>query len=221
MEKWIYSGDVNWVDYGGKWIRKVSPGTFQIIEFMNMDEACGRDNEGQSKYSVELDLVDLNAIGPKEVASALSYIGAEGEKWESDSIREITTAEALHSYGCKAPIEQWNGNNARKLLREARSMAHSLARAASALAERMDRPVNAIGSTAAEYMRGDINAAISRGVASADPRALLIAKMQDAATIPCVECKGLGAVLYGDETCPVCQGRGKVVNTIGGPTPAR
>jgi hypothetical protein len=31
----------------------------------------------------------------------------------------------------------------------------------------------------------------------------------------------LGAVLYGDETCPVCKGRGKVVQTLGGLQPAR
>jgi hypothetical protein len=41
----------------------------------------------------------------------------------------------------------------------------------------MQRPVNALGSTAAEYMRGDLDSAMQRGCEAGDPTARLVAKM--------------------------------------------
>ena len=56
---------------------------------------------------------------------------------------------------------------------EARLLSHDV----NELENRMAKPVNAIGSTAAEYMVGDINSAILRGVSEGDPKAELMLKI--------------------------------------------
>lgn len=45
------------------------------------------------------------------------------------------------------------------------------------MSERMERPVNKIGSTAAEYMTGDMRSAVLRGVANNDVAAEILLKM--------------------------------------------
>jgi hypothetical protein len=52
-----------------------------------------------------------------------------------------------------------------------------LATNTEAYEDRMDRPVNGIGSTAREFAVGDISSPILRGICEGDPRAELMAKM--------------------------------------------
>ena len=84
--------------------------------------------------------------------------------------------EALASYGAVAPLEQWAGSNARKLLAEARSESRSLDDPDKYEAA-MSRPVNRLGSTAREYAAGDFDSAIERGLARNDMSAQIMAKM--------------------------------------------
>jgi hypothetical protein len=167
--KWHYVGDVNMLDYGGKNFRQSGKRQFQFVELINMDDACGRDNKGQPKYHVELSLVDLDIVPKKEQDSAVGSCGAEGGG-------DICVAEACHSYGTRAQLGQWSGNNARELLRQAYREANALLEP-DALESALDKPVNKIGSTAREFMQGDIFSAMQRGVESGDPSARIMAKM--------------------------------------------
>lgn len=169
---WAYTGDISPEDHGGKWYRRVATGTYQVIEITNMNEACGSDNDGRDPYVVELSLVDLTTIPSDAQALAVRYAGVEDE----DLTQEMLAIVCYES-GCRATLESWSGRAYCKLLRAARSAAHALARDASALAERMDRPVNAIGSTATEYMQGDVTSAILRGVSDGNPAADLMLRM--------------------------------------------
>lgn len=157
-------------------MRKTAAGVFQFVELTNMDEACGRDNKGQPRYVVALALVDLSQIDAETKASARRSCGYDMP--ESEETPEML-AEMCYHYGTLAPLGSWEGNNAGKLLRAAKSAAHDFLDE-SALADQMEKPVNKIGSTAAEFMRGDIHSAISRGVQADDPAALLMAKLQGA-----------------------------------------
>jgi hypothetical protein len=158
-------------DYGGKNFRQSGNRQFQFIELTNMEEACGADNAGHPKYNVCLRLVDLDAIPDKEQARAKESCGFDGMP-ETD----LAIAEMCDSYGCHAPLGQWNGNNARKLLRQAYREANSLLNP-DALGNKLDCPVNQIGSTAREFMAGDIYSAMQRGCESGDASARLLAKM--------------------------------------------
>lgn len=170
--KWQYTGDVNMLDYGGKNTRQTGKRQFQVVELMNMDEACGRDNDGQPKYNVELRFVDLDAIPQREVDSAIQSCGWEG----MDKGNDAMLAECLDSYGLHAPLGQWSGNNARKLLRQAYREANTLLDS-DTLEEKLDQPVNRIGSSAREFMAGDLVSAMQRGVESGNQDARSMAKM--------------------------------------------
>jgi|KBSSwiStaDraftv2_1062776.scaffolds.fasta_scaffold00198_68 hypothetical protein len=171
--KWQYNGDANMLDYGGTNSRCIGARKFQFVELINMDDACGRDNEGQPKYVVELRLVALNELSPDNIQSALKCCGQEHIENPSDEV----IAECCNSYGCHAPLDSWSGGNARKLLRAAYKLANEL-RDEDKLNDRLDnRPVNKIGSTAREFMTGDITSAMQRGVESGDPSARIMAKM--------------------------------------------
>lgn len=179
--KWQYTGDKNMLDYGGKNYRQSGNRQFQFVELTNMDEACGRDNKGRPKYHVSLRLVDLNEIKPGVQQRAWEYCGLElptsGDSHETDtSLRDAMSAEACDSYGAHANLGQWSGNNARKLLRQAYREANALLQS-DALESALDKPVNKIGSTAREMMKGDIFSAMKRGVESGDPSARLMAKI--------------------------------------------
>lgn len=103
---------------------------------------------------------------------------ATGDHHEIDNtLRNTVTAIACYEYGCKAPLDQWEGNSSSRMLRAARASAAQYKRDTSALAERMEHSVNKIGSTAREYMTGNILSGVLRGVASGDPVAELMLKM--------------------------------------------
>jgi len=170
--KWQYNGDVNMLDYGGTDSRWIGGRRYQFLELINMDDACGRDNEGQPKYAVELRLVDLCVIGQSNMDSALGCCGMETEKELTDEM----LAGACNSYGCHAPLGNWTGNNAGQMMREARKMANDL-RDESKLESALDKTCNRMGSTAREFMAGDFTSAMQRGCESGNLDARIMAKM--------------------------------------------
>lgn len=168
-----------WCDpdgYGnGTWGRHVAGGMFHVIEVTDMDEACGRDNEGREKYVVELHLVDLDALTDKAWAEAKKSCGWEGME-DTPRIR----AEVFHRHGNKAPLHSVTTDNRGKGYAECRKESYRLSGTPGALDEALMKPANKIGATALEFMQGDINSAMVRGVANGDPSAKLMAKMYGA-----------------------------------------
>lgn len=160
------TGDVNWLAYGGKWVsRKLNNGDFDywlVIELVNIDDACGRDNEGQPRYNVSLSAVSPSEAGAN-MARALECCGVDPNDPAATNV--LVQVECLHSYGIHVPLWVGNGNNARKLLREARRQACP---ATGLFGFYMDRAVNRIGTTGWEAIRGDITAGLQRTVARAD-----------------------------------------------------
>lgn len=89
----------------------------------------------------------------------------------------VEWVDALSWYGAYAPLSSELGNNAGKLMREARALSRELELDAEAYEAAMDRPVNRIGSTAREYQAGDISSAILRGLGEGRKDAEILAKM--------------------------------------------
>jgi len=161
------TGDVNYTDYGGKWYRKVASTRYHVIELTNMwqdtkDKTC-------SQYHVSLSEVD---IASSQLQEALDSCGPD----EGFRDNELAKVDSLATYGCKAPLGQWNGNNYKKLITEARNESRNLNDPEKYEAA-MSRPVNAIGSTAREFAVCDFQSAIKRGVARDDANAKLMAKL--------------------------------------------
>lgn len=150
-------------------VMPLSASTFLFLTLFDLWEATGEE-EGD-RHHADVSLVDLDAIPAREKEQALKSYGWDGP------LDPLAMAECLHSYGCKAPLFSTSGGNRREVHREARRSAREFARDTGALDAAMDRPVNAIGSTAAEFMSGDILAGLARGVHAGRPEARTLAKM--------------------------------------------
>jgi hypothetical protein len=152
MRTRFLTGDTDWINYGGIWItRKLNNGNWDywlVIELINMDEACGRDNEGRPRYIVEVSAVSPAAAGEEHVRQALELCGPEGD------ITDIVKVECLYFYGIKAPCQSWDGNNAHKLLRKAHRALNAIA---SMFGFFMDSPKNRVGHSGWDYIAGDLS----------------------------------------------------------------
>ena len=203
-------GDVNWEDYGGKWARKLRPGAYIVLDFTNMEDACGRDHNPDEKYICEVKLVDLADLAehaPENLKNALDSCGfdtfavdAAGEPYlEGNGMRiegldnvELCCVEACVGYGCYAPLDSESGGSYPDRVRgRARRFAEALIREepcnvkSPILPSRADmimdgRAVNKIGSTGREYMRGDLWSALRRG--EGNPTVDIVRAMYGAAT---------------------------------------
>jgi hypothetical protein len=198
-------GSTTWSFY-----RCVAPQRFHVIEVTDMDDTCGRDNDGRPTFVVELNAVDLAEITLETVDSALRSCGwsrrefspkqplyctivndYSGDVVANGKNVELCIVECLHSYGSKARLESWEGNGWKVLVKKARAESRSLDDEAT-YEERMSRPVNRLGSSAREYMQGDLRSAMYRGVQNGDQTAKIIAKMHGATdeSITAVESTG-------------------------------
>jgi hypothetical protein len=168
----------------GKWItlyddagtfketRQVGKGKYQVIEVIDLHEHISEREatENGGRFSGALSFIDLNAVPETELDKACVFCGLEREKGTSD----LALVEALQDYGCKAPIGSCSETTEAKCKKAMRQEAKE---ALENLTERLNKPVNAIGSTASEYMRGDIMSALQRGVEAGEPGARVMAKM--------------------------------------------
>lgn len=161
-------GDVNWQDYGGKFYRKTSENRFHIMEVMNTED--WGDSPG-FKYCVDLSEIDLDMITNKMREEAKRSCG-----WEGMDNNPLHIVEMHHSYGHKAPLGEWCGNNLRKLMKNARELSQELDDP-SIHENHMNKSVNALGSTAREFMTGDFSSGMLRGISNNDMNARITGKM--------------------------------------------
>jgi len=160
-EDWKFlTGDVNWEEYGGKFVLRVAKRRFFIIDVLNWYETVGED-EATCEFNVSLDECDVSVLSEKNKEDLLSSCGWEG----ADRTDPLVWAEMMHSYGMKAPLWGEDGDDIEELMEEAKSAAAELLDDPSLHAEYLQTPVNAIGSTAMEFMKGDLTSAMDRALA--------------------------------------------------------
>lgn len=173
IPRWEITGSAKFsdVDYenGRMNARKVGPHAWQFLECIDVHSATGEDTG--PRYAVELKYVDLASLSPATISSAVESCGSPEYASNPRAV-----AEMCAQYGAAAPLHSESGNNRRECMRAVYREADALLNS-SALEDAMARPVNALGSTAAEYMRGDFESAMARGVESGDPSARILAKM--------------------------------------------
>lgn len=167
MKGWIdFPSDVNWIDHGGCWGKKARDGSWYVLEWTDMESAVGPDYP--AKWAVQVKRIDLPEVDEKTLASALNYVGSDAD------CSEVEKVWACSCYGAYAPIEDFSGSkHAVRLRAQARRAAEAYMRDAAWLAERLDRPVNAIGSTARDFQRGDSLAGLRRDPDSTPERRLM------------------------------------------------
>jgi hypothetical protein len=172
MKFTFLTGDVNWLQYGGKWAsQKLNNGDWDywlVIELINMWEATGE--EDQPKYNVSLSAVSPAAAGKANVEKALGSCGLP----KDIKITELMKVECLHEYGILACLVSRNGNNAHQLLHEIKKESICTE---GLFGFYMDRPENRIGSAGWEMISGDPNSGLARTIASGSTQGRILAKM--------------------------------------------
>jgi hypothetical protein len=153
------------------YVRQVTTRRFHYIEVIDMDDACGRANEGHSRYAGSLSEVNLNQVSPEQLREA-----REARGWDAMPDTDEASAEACNSHGNKAPLHEVSTGSRDKAFRACRKESYRLDDD-TLYAEALDRPVNALGSTAREYARGDFDSALARGLLANNPNACIMAKM--------------------------------------------
>lgn len=159
-------GDVNWEDYGGKWGRQdpSNPRVFYVIKSDNMIEAMGeRDVEacGCDVFQAQVVRVDLDDTSSESIESALKCCGLDLEDFTGD--HDWAIVECLVDYGSAAPMGEHSHPHRADVARaSARREVEELIADSEQCEAMLDRQVNAIGSTAREYGRGDMDSAMDR-----------------------------------------------------------
>lgn len=168
MRGWIDIGsDVNWEDHGGMWARRAKDGSWYGIRFDRLPEDCGGGFSCQVK---RLSPGTLDRPDARETVARSCDV--------PDNACEESWVWAMFSYGFGAPLESFEGKSRPNWIRaKARRYAETCMRDAALLAERLDRPCNAVGSTAAEYGNGDVYSGILRGVMNGDSKCELMLKL--------------------------------------------
>jgi len=175
MAGWSWlTGDVGFVEYGGRWYREIAPDVFHVVQLVNMKDACGDDSS--YTYWVLLSEINLREVPTSLLNDAMESCGWEGMPTDGRAAK-IAKVEMLSSYGVVANMGDWEGNNYRRLLRMAKRESREMEKSPLYRETMLSRPVNALGSTARELARGDIKSAMVRGVMNHDPAAKLCAKI--------------------------------------------
>jgi hypothetical protein len=107
--KWL-SGDVNWLDYGGKWYKKDESGDYTVRELINMRDCCGSDAE--YTYAVRMFSINLDDISDGLKDESMSICGCD-ESWDDlTDDRKLEMLVSSHGHGL---YEEYEGNNYKKL----------------------------------------------------------------------------------------------------------
>lgn len=143
-------GDVDWKKYGGLFVtKKLNNDEFDywlFVEFINMEEATGDTSRG--KYMVTIDVVAPDVAPRDDIESAFESMGFEVVPKD-----KLKIAIALQQYGVAATVWSDMGNNAEKLMQEAREETDKISRLFGFY---MDKPLNRIGNTGWDFIRGNI-----------------------------------------------------------------
>jgi len=175
------SGDINWEDYGGKWGFQdpSNPSVFYVIKHDNMMEYMGEDEIKENGIDIHVSnvmRVDLSEVPESELASAFECCGFDPDECElSASNLDWAKVECLVDYGVAAPMGEHSDPSYPERARAAarREVAELIADSAKCNAK-LDRPVNAIGSTARDFGQGNIMAGLDRYKIEQQTRALKV-----------------------------------------------
>lgn len=143
--------DVNWSEYGGRWARHIEGTRYHVIRFEN----CEEWGDGATGYHCDLQEVTID--NPQlDAAYRCNGLDLEEMNERQEPGREWSKVEALSSYGAHSPLWQEASANSWALLRAAKRESRLLQLDSGEYEDRMDRPVNAIGTSARNFGLGII-----------------------------------------------------------------
>lgn len=163
LEWEFLTGDINWRDYGGKWISpKLNNGDWDywlVIEINNVEDLGW---ESDCTHIVGLYAVSPEAAGKEHVLDALGCCGLDQVDECLDKDRNIVIeklddpviVDSLHTYGVNALLWSSEGNDPDQLLQDAKEQGEG---AACLFGFYMDGPKNQLGHTGWDFIKGDLS----------------------------------------------------------------
>jgi len=148
-------GDINFLQYGGIFAtKKLNNSEFDywlFVELINMEEATGDTD-------TDTYMITIKAVSPSEPSEttkkdALYSIGLEDQYKKINDIEPFEMAKILNEYGTGAVLFSEQGNNAKKLFKQARKECNMIE---SIFGFYMDRQLNMIGNTGWDFIKGEI-----------------------------------------------------------------
>lgn len=161
---WDYSGDMDVLGSGGTFLRHVGERRYHAIRFDNMGEHLSEaEMEADSVPTYHGSLVEVD-LSVADIESAKSSWGQEDEDHE-----DVALAFMVASYGEFAPLSDEAGNNGYQIIRSLKRESRELEANSERYEAAMSRPVNALGATAREFQRGDMQSAMDRALRPSQP----------------------------------------------------
>ncbi len=174
------TGDVNYLDYGGKWIStRHNNGEFDywfVLELLNVEDCVGEKEAKEVGFKY---WVSLYVVAPEEFVEKESAMESCGNELKWENLADEQKVELIQEYSGGARIFHAAGNNYMKLVKEAKKEADITA--SFTFGFKMDSAQNAIGSTGWDFLRGDVLGGLKRYVESGktgDTKMDLMAKIQ-------------------------------------------
>jgi len=124
---------------------------YLFMEVVNLHDAM--DEEYINKYLVELQAVSPVAAGEKKLKEAFDFSRQKENERKIEDLSEYEKAEMLEEYGYSAPVWTKEGNNLKDIIREAIQKSEKIK---FLFGFYMDRPVNRMGATGWDAIRGNI-----------------------------------------------------------------
>lgn len=156
MRNWIQLvSDVNWQDYHGMWAKKAKDGSWYVLRWTNLVDAGGAEF-ADTPYECAVKVIDLADISQETLSVAINSCGIHLTDLDP-KLHELVKIEACIQYGLGAPLETFTGNKHPLRIRaQARKYAEQCMADAELLNDRLNRPVNALGTSAKNYGNGKI-----------------------------------------------------------------
>lgn len=146
-------GDVNYSEHGGTWYKRIGQHVYHVMELSPWVKADGKE------FIASLSEIDLLQVSEELLSDALESSGYSNKPTD-----ELIQLECLHLDGYGAPLNSWLGKNWKKLMTEARKLSATLVYLPRLRHEALTRPINALGTTALEYSRGNVLKGLDRCV---------------------------------------------------------
>jgi len=145
-------------DYHKLWISTTTiPSDWPVYLLLRLEYTDDWGDDVGFKYHVSVNAVAPQALSDEKIAEVISSIG-ESLEWYN-GLSEEAKCQLILEYGTTVPLYQQGGNNMRELLKGARKEANNIS---ILFGFYMDRPVNAIGSTGWDWIKGEILAGLGR-----------------------------------------------------------
>jgi hypothetical protein len=134
--------------------RRVELGRYHFVTAFDWVGMVGESEAPSEKYHIELNEVSILTVDPASIDGAIRSCDLDLSEYTGIQ-KHDALAEALHDYGTKGCLSQWNGSNLATLLRTARKLSREYEKDEDAYQNALAQPANKMGNTVEQFRDGN------------------------------------------------------------------